>query len=311
MHTSKNNIFKLESSCILRRYLPPPFLKISEPFIFHSSYYRITLQKNAINITTVHDFTYEHFVKGIPKYINYVQKALAIKNSSGIICVSNNTKNDLLHFFPKTDPNRIRVIYNGVSDNFVCLKEKKLAINIKFSELINLKFLLFVGNRKRYKNFSIAIDTVHLLDGYSLVIAGGGNLTSRETKNLNKRIPGRFFIFPVLTDEDLNILYNNAFCLLYPSLYEGFGLPVIEAMKAGCPVIATSSSSIPEIAGDAAILVDEIIPSEFAKRILSLEQKEFRINTIQKGFERSKMFSWDKCASEVINFYDEVSNLLN
>ena len=182
--------------------------------------------------------------------------------------------------------------------------------NEKFCILKGCKYILFVGNRRRYKNFNCAVETLVLLDGYSIVIAGGGKLTLREIKNLSNRIPGRFFIFPILTDEDLNILYNNAFCLLYPSLYEGFGLPVIEAMKAGCPVISTRSSSIPEIAGDAAILVDEVIPSEFAKSILLLEQKEFRIDYIRKGIERSKMFSWDKCASEVINFYEEVFNLL-
>jgi len=310
LNIRSENISAIETGHVLKRYMPPPVLNITVPFIFHSSYYRISSQKNAINITTVHDFTYEHFVRGLPKYINYLQKAIAIKKSKGIICISNSTKNDLLHFFPKTDIRKIRVIYNGVSNNFRYLDDKSHLQNEKFCKLKGCKYILFVGNRKRYKNFRCAVETLVLLDGYSIVIAGGGKMTSRETKNLSKRIPGRFFIFPELTDEDLNNLYNNAFCLLYPSLYEGFGLPVIEAMKAGCPVIATSSSSIPEIAGDAAILVDEIIPSEFAKRILSLEQKEFRINTIRKGFERSKMFSWDKCASEVINFYDEVSNLL-
>lgn len=302
----KEDIASFESGFILKRYMPPPYLNIDEPFIFHSSYYRTSLQKNAINITTVHDFTYEHFVRGVPKYVNYLQKASAIRNSSGIICVSNNTRDDLLHFFPKTDIRKIKVIYNGVSNNFKYLEYKKQLLNEKFRVLSGLKYLIFVGNRRRYKNFICAIETVSILKDYTLVIAGGGKLVPEENFLLSRFIAGRFFSFPILNDEDLNILYNNAICLLYPSLYEGFGLPIIEAMKAGCPVIAARNSSIPEVAGQAAILAEEASSSEFTKNILLLENEDFRAEIVQKGFEQAKKYSWDTCATEVVQFYKEI-----
>jgi glycosyltransferase involved in cell wall biosynthesis len=306
LNIGSDNIALRESDFILKRYMPPPYLDINEPFIFHSSYYRTSLQKNAINITTVHDFTYEHFVRGVPKYVNYLQKALAIKNSRGIICVSENTKNDLLHFFPKTDLKKVRVIYNGVSDHFKYLDDKKLQLTEQFSELSSLKYLIFVGNRRRYKNFICAIETISRLDGFSLVIAGGGKLTSEEERLLSRFIRGRFFSYPFLNDNDLNILYNNATCLLYPSLYEGFGLPMIEAMKAGCPVLAASNSSIPEIAGQAALLVEEASPAEFSKKVILLENMEFREDVIKQGFIQANKYSWDRCATEVVQFYKEI-----
>jgi len=179
-------------------------------------------------------------------------------------------------------------------------------LNEKFRVLSGLKYLIFVGNRRRYKNFICAIETVSILKDYTLVIAGGGKLIPEENFLLSRFIAGRFFSFPILNDEDLNILYNNAICLLYPSLYEGFGLPIIEAMKAGCPVIAARNSSIPEVAGQAAILAEEASSSEFTKNILLLENEDFRAEIVQKGFEQAKKYSWDTCATEVVQFYKEI-----
>ncbi|MGL4393567.1 MAG: glycosyltransferase [Fusobacteriaceae bacterium] len=105
---------------------------------------------------------------------------------------------------------------------------------------------------------------------------------------------------------DLNILYNFAHAFIYPSSYEGFGIPIIEAMKAGCPVITTKVSSIPEIAGDSVLYLDNISASEIVNKILDYENLEFRNTKISKGIENSKNFSWDICYNNVVKVYDEL-----
>lgn len=286
------------------RYLP--FMrKLPERSIFHSSYYRVSLQKDIVNITTVHDFTYELFRTGLPMYIHKWQKQFAIKRSDGIICVSENTKKDLMKFYPKIEETKIKVIYNGVGDEFVKLENPKEYLINEFEILKEKKYILYVGDRSNYKNFHIAIEVLKKLNDYHLVVVGGKEFDDNEEKKLQD-IKNRVFHFKGVESDKLNILYNNAFCLLYPSSYEGFGFPVAEAMKAGCPVVSTNISSIPEVAGNAGLLVDEISVDNFISQILKLENKEFRYKLIEKGLEQSKKFSWDKCFEETYSFYEYV-----
>lgn len=287
------------------RYLP--FRKrIPGNSIFHSSYYRVSLQKSVINVVTVHDFTYEYFRKGLPKLIHVWQKYFAIKRADAIICVSENTKKDLLEFYPKIDKHKIKVIYNGVSNDFFKLEYSKQFLNKKFHKLKGKKYLLFVGSRVSYKNFDVVISIIKLLTGYSLVVVGQ-DFNEKEKSKLES-IMDKVFLYKNLSNEDLNIIYNNAFALLYPSSYEGFGIPILEAMKAGCPVISAKFSSIPEVGGDTALLVKEINVDSFIKLVKKLENDNYRKNLINKGFKQSKKFSWDKCYEETFNFYSEIYN---
>lgn len=275
--------------------------KIEKGSVFHSSYYRISKQKNIVNITTVHDFTYEYFVGGIKKFVHSLQKANAINNSDGIICISENTKKDLIKFYPNIDEDKIQVIYNGVSDEFHQLSNPSLHLTDMFSVLKNEKYILYIGDRSSYKNFDIAVDTVNQLQNYQLVIVGGKTLKDKE----KMLIKNKYFHFEGISSEELNILYNNAFCLLYSSSYEGFGIPIVEAMKAGCPVVS-SNISIPEIAGNAGLLVDNINSYSFIIEILKLEDETLRDEIITKGLVQSKKFSWDKCVNETYKFYKKI-----
>ena len=297
-------------SAKILRYMP--FLKrLPSKSIFHSSYLRTTFQKDVVNITTIHDFTYEYFEKGLSKFIHSWQKNLSIKNADGIICVSNNTKKDLFKFVPNLNKKKVLCIYNGVDDDFFQIKNLKNKIkDNQLKKLSKKKIVLFVGNRRKlYKNFFLAIDTISLLKDVTLVSVGGEEINQEEKNYINKKIKGRFCHFSKINIKKLNKIYNLSFCLLYPSLYEGFGLPLIEAMKAGCPVISTNSSSIKEIAKNSAVLVNKPKKEEFAKAIELIKDNKLRNKLIQKGLINSKKFSWKKCANETLNFYEKIYNI--
>lgn len=261
--------------------------------VFHSSYYRLPANRNLKIVTTVHDFTYEKFVRGPAKWVHCWQKYRAIKHSDIVICVSQNTARDLMHYCP-IDPSKIRVIHNGVSESYHVLPD----VQSKTNEV------LFVGARAGYKNFELAVDALVKRPELSLSIVGGGPLSEAEQQRLDARIPGRYTWLGRLSDEELNLAYNRAYALLYPSSYEGFGIPVIEAMRAGCPVIAVNVSSIPEVAGSAAILTDIADAELFANSLSILPQR--REVLVEAGIEQAKKFSWDKCFEETLQVYKEL-----
>jgi len=298
--------YEINLPIILLRYLPFT-KKVEEYAIFHSSYYRVALGKKVINITTVHDFTYEYYFKGLLKWIHILQKRFAITHSDGIICVSENTKKDLLHFFPHLDESKIRVIYHGLSEDFfpLPLEEKKEKLASVFPQLVDKKYVLYVGDRTHYKNFSIAVEAVKQLPLLVLVVAGGKKLSLKE-KRLIRDIEEKIIFFRGVSSQMLNILYNNAHCLIYPSSYEGFGLPVLEAMGSGCPVVCSRSSSLPEVVGNAGILIDEKNVWDYVVAIQNLERSEIREFYREKGLERVKVFSWDNAFKQTVNFYKQV-----
>lgn len=287
-----NNIIKL-SERILERYRDVDFpSNESSSHVFHSSYYRLPSERKMPIITTVHDFTYEKFVKGLPLWVHSWQKRRAVECSDLIICVSENTAQDLMQFC-KVPENKIRVVHNGVSENYSVINDVKRKDTV-----------LFVGARGGYKNFHLAVAALKQVPDVQLRIVGGGNLSAKELFLLEKNIPGRFHWLGRLSDQELNIEYNSSLCLLYPSSYEGFGIPILEAMRAGCPVIAVNASSIPEVAGNACILLDEP-KSELIVDAISIVRKGAD-KLRQAGFTQASKFSWDACYHSTKDVYHEL-----
>jgi glycosyltransferase involved in cell wall biosynthesis len=288
----------------INRYLNPRLSSINEPFIFHSSYYRTSSDPNAINVTTVHDFIYEKFRSGIRKQIHCSQKRRAIEKSDYIICVSENTKNDLLLMYPKINRGRVFVVHNGCSDNY----RPESVHSEMYSRFNKDQYLIYVGVRDEYKRFDLALETAKDLN-LGLVIVGGGMLTTEEEKMVRSILPeNQYQVFQNISDNELNSLYSNALCLIYPSIYEGFGIPIIEAQKAGCPVVAYNGGAMKEIIGDTPLLFDEFNALEISNLIKAhLFDSDNRDYVVKQGLANSSKYTWGQTFEETINIYNLIS----
>jgi len=284
----------------MERYRSPQVTPSDSDAVFHSSYFR-TLP-GARNITTVHDLTYHMFRRGLPKQVHLWQEAAALRQSTGVICVSENTRRDLLRLYPWLREEDVRVVYNGVADYF-----EPTAV----ADTDEQGYLLFVGDRVGYKNFGMAVEVARLSKMHLKIV--GAPLSAEEKALLDNKLPASGYSWhDRCPNQQLNYYYNRALALLYPSLYEGFGIPVLEAQKAGCPVLALNTSSIPEVAGEAALLYDPTkvdAAHAMADDLLAmLSGRIERQNLVERGRDNAARFSWDKTYSETRAFYQEIAN---
>lgn len=291
-YDANNNIFRnsinVRSDLITKHKFPLPlcleryrnvFLKNSDADIFHSSYYRTFTSKGVKSVVTVHDFTYERFMSGWRRNLHCRQKYHAIRSADVVVCVSNNTLNDLLHFVPDIDATKITVIYNGILPDF------RVVDNIERGDR-----LLYVGSRASYKNFELLIET--LAETSHHIDICGEPLSYGEQKLLNRKIGhNRYKLHTNINNIELNKLYNSALCLVYPSSHEGFGLPIVEAQNAGCPVIALNTSSIPEIIGTTPLLLPNADKKYLHKALKSLHSPTLIDEAVDAGKTNAKRFS--------------------
>lgn len=260
--------------------------------VFHSSYYRLSSEPSLPTVVTVHDFIYERYQRGPRQWVHTAQKNAAIRAAQAVICISESTKDDLLEFVGETPGQKIHVIHNGVADVF-----KNLRL-----EPSDMPFVLFVGQRAGYKNFCVALAAMEFLPDLELQCVGGGPIRPEELKGIPDSVARRVRHLGFVSDEELNVLYNRALCLVYPSSYEGFGIPVVEAMRAGCPVVSTDCKAVLEVGRDALTVVADADPRAMADSILKTVSSE-RSNLIKKGLAVAQGYSWDATHRQTLEIY--------
>ena len=272
--------------------------------IFHSSYYRTAARRNVASVQTVYDFTYEKYGSGAAALAHSLQKRRAIARADAVMCISENTRQDLFEFLPSYPREKVFVTHLAASSQFRPLDAATLESTAAVAQPgIHAPFVLFVSGRSTYKNFAAAVEAVRLAQNVALVCVGAGPFTPAELQLLETSLPGRYSHSGRIDMEGLNRLYNTAVCLLYPSLYEGFGIPPLEAMSAGCPFIALNRSSIPEVAGPAGILLDDPTPELMAAGILKCMDSRERIDLRARGLEQARKFSWENTYAETLRIY--------
>ncbi|MFU0783664.1 MAG: Glycosyl transferase group 1 [Thermoanaerobacterium thermosaccharolyticum] len=268
-------------------------------------------------IITVHDllplyFNYKDSLQRIlqSNYFKYFLPRI-LKKTKKIITISDCTKKDMIKFF-RIEEEKIVRIYNGYDDKEFYFRNK--AYEYIFSKYKIKKYLLAIGASYPHKNYERFLQAAKIVKdkgthNFSIIIAGGKKEYQESLKKLSQEMGlySEIRFIDYVSQEDLPYLYSAAQCLVYPSLYEGFGLPPLEAMACGCPVITSNTSSLPEVVGDAGIMVVPYDVNEIAKAIdLVLSNENLRKEMIEKGLKQAKKFSWRKTAEEILKVYEDV-----
>lgn len=261
--------------------------------VFHSSYYRQPDGGDFSTVVTVHDFIYERFSSGPRRWVHTRQKHAAIRDAHAIICVSNSTREDLLTYVGIRNDQSIHVIPNGVADIFRPVKHHNIP---------SIPYVLYVGQRGGYKNFNAALRTMEFLPDFELHCVGDGPLQPRELAGVPDSVTCRVKHVGFVDDEALNALYNQAVCLVYPSSYEGFGIPVVEAMRAGCPVVCVECKAVMEVGGDALTIAEGLDPMALADAILKTVSSD-RKRLIERGLTVAQAYSWEKTHAKTLAVY--------
>jgi glycosyltransferase involved in cell wall biosynthesis len=277
--------------------------------VFHPTYYDpyfVKFLKGKPFVVTVLDMIHE---KLVDRYKNFALdkivpgKKQLLKEASRVIAISESTKNDIVEVFG-TDRNKIDVIYLGSS------MEKQ--DNEKIPRQIEGDYILFIGKRDEYKNFGFFLEAIIPLlnqqKDLKVVCGGGGQFIVAEN-NLIERLGMKGRVVSKAIKDDLTFisLYSNAVCFVFPSLYEGFGIPVLEAFSCGCACALSNRSSLPEVGGDAVVYFDPEDAESILQGVSKLVTDEaFRKEKIAKGYQRLSLFSWSKTREQTFKLYSEL-----
>ncbi len=268
------------------------------------TYYSTAFLKHIGNkpfILTVYDMIHEIYPQFFPRDTTTIphKKELLLK-AKRIVAISHSTKNDILKFYPQIDPDTIDIVYLSHS-----MDRTKDDVVSGLPE----KYILFVGNRKNYKNFKLLVDAAKDIlnkdTTLNLVCTGDAFTTEEQQMFADYHISNQLhYVRP--TDKELYCLYNKSQVFVFPSSYEGFGVPVVEAMYSGTPVILTNRSSFPEVAGDAGIFFEDGDQQTLTSQLEKvLYNTDFRNETIKAGYKQADKFSWE---NTVKDFYHTVKS---
>jgi len=276
--------------------------------IFHPTFYSDYYLNSEIDkpmVFTLVDMMDELFQTGEKRQQNVIiNKKLMAGRASKILTISESSKNDIVNIL-HINPEKIDVIYLGFNNSVIKSWNKDPLPN---------SYILFVGNRTWYKNFNLffksIIPLLHEIPDLKLICAGGGRFTQDETDEIAKNSLNKKVLQYDVSDAELYYLYSSAVCFVFPSLYEGFGIPVLEAFSNDCPAILSNKSSLPEIGGNGALYFDPESEDSIRQCVLKvLNDDDCRNTLIEKGKKRLGLFSWKKCAQETYSFYKNVLGL--
>lgn len=276
--------------------------------IMHFPHYNVPLVYRGRYVVTVHDLTHivlPEFLGSRLKYL-YAERLMkrALNNADHVFTVSENSKEDIINYFG-IESNKISITYNAIDADFT--KEARSKIDYLYSKYNiprNKNKILYVGNIKPHKNLQTLLSAFARMKEDNVLILVGKAFNSVSLVDLENKVGGgtadRVIYTGQVNKKELIDLYNLADVFAFPSLYEGFGIPPLEAMACGTPVVAANNSSIPEVVGDAALLVngrDEKAFADALEKVLS--NKDVSNELITRGFERCNHFFWDDTVKEV------------
>jgi glycosyltransferase involved in cell wall biosynthesis len=274
--------------------------------IYHpTTYLRMPMVRAHRVIATHNECTHERFPELFPdrKKVLWARKWL-FPRVDAIICCSEATRQDLLHFY-NVDPAKTRVIYDAFSP---LPRSAEAAAELR--RQMRRDYILYVGMRAAFKNFRGLLQAMHdakVQDSIDLLVLGGGELSSEEKALISSLGLGNSVVsMSKVADEELAEAYAGAKLFIYPSLNEGFGIPPLEAMSLGCPVLASRGGSIPEVCGDAPFYFDAADQSSFTRQLLrALNDEPAREQAVSAGKAVVTRYSWNKCGEQTLALYRE------
>lgn len=287
---------------VVNKMLFRPFFVSSRADIYHPTYYANLIRGfKGKKVVTVHDMIHELY----PDYfssrdITSTDKKMAVQDADAVICVSQSTKKDLMELL-NVPEDRIRVIYLGNSLN----------LEVNEPRLVDNPYVLYVGLRSGYKNFKLLLTAYarahKIRSDFKLICFAGGKFNIQEQALIRSLDLSNKVLEYAGTDEVLANLYKYATAFVYPSLYEGFGIPPLEAMHYGCPVLVSNTSSILEVVGQAGLYFNPTSVDDLSFHLDKiLHDDMLRTELIQRGHEQEKIFSWDVCAKETLKLYHQI-----
>jgi glycosyltransferase involved in cell wall biosynthesis len=287
--------------------------------LLHTPHYVLPLLARRPAVVTVHDCIHLRFPEYLPRgpALRYarVMMSAALRRSALVFTVSEASRRDILHFYPRTDPEQILVVHNAVDAALLVAPDEAERERVRERYQIRGRFVLYAGNVKPHKNVDRLVHAFARLrqrpgleDVKLLIIGQDENRYAglrRTVEEAGVRQDVRFFGF--VPDATLATLYRLASVFAFPSLYEGFGLPPLEAMACGTPVVTSRLSSLPEVVGDAALLVDPYSVEEIEAALARvLADDALRADLAARGLERARCFSWERSARAIHGAYMKV-----
>ena len=286
--------------------------------LFHAPHYVLPLLVHCRSVVTIHDCIHLMFPQYLPNRaaLAYARASIGIaaRRATRVMTVSESSKRDILRFVD-TAPEKIDVIYNAYDERFGIEPREEDVNRVRERFQLHDEFVLYAGNVKPHKNLERLIQAFHLvrrrgLDHLKLIVIGDEVSKYAALRRAVHRYQLHKYVrfLGYLPEETLAVLYRLAGVFVFPSLYEGFGLPPLEAMASGTPVVTSNVSSLPEVAGDAALLVDPYDPGAIADGIYTvLTDETTRRDLRRRGLERARLFSWETSVRRIRNIYCEAT----